>query len=65
MKKERRNEIAWDLLVYKASREPIHLGQGSLRELGNIAKAIGVSVDELKEFTKELIDELVSKTFGD
>ena len=64
MNKERRNEIAWKVLLWKASREPFRLGKDSMRELNNIAKAIGVSVTELKEFGKEVINELVAETFG-
>ncbi len=63
MEKEKRNEIGLKLLRYKMREEGINLSKNTRRELGNIAKEINVSVDDLKEFIKEelkrQIDEML------
>jgi len=57
-------EIALVMLKYKIAKEGIALAELK-RELGNIAKAINIPLDELKEFStvfyKELIEEILNK----
>jgi len=64
MDKERMGEIALVMLKYKIAKEGIALAELK-RELGNIAKAINIPLDELKEFStvfyKELIEEILNK----
>ena len=64
MDKERIGEIALVMLKYKIAKEGIALAELK-RELGNIAKAINLPLDELKEFStvfyKELIEEILNK----
>ena len=53
MDKERMGEIALVMLKYKIAKEGIALAELK-RELGNIAKAINIPLDELKEFRSKL-----------
>ncbi len=64
MKEKRKGEIALSLLKYQISREGVRLTPDIRRELGNIAKATGIPQDELREFGKILIEELLEETFG-
>jgi len=64
MDEKRKSEIALILLKYKIAKESISLAELK-RELGNIAKAIDVPLDELKDFFtilhKELLEEILNK----
>lgn len=57
-------EIALVLLKYRIAKEDISLAEIK-RELGNIAKAINIPLDELKEFFmvfyKELLEKILNK----
>jgi len=64
MDEKRKGEIALALLKYRIGREGIRLTPDIKRELGNVAKATGIPQDELKEFGKILIEELLEETFG-
>jgi len=61
MEKGRRGEIALALLKYQIAHEGIRLGPDTKRELGNTAKFTKISIDELKEFSKELIEETLAE----
>jgi len=61
LSEKRKGEIAYMLLLYRAGKEGIFLNPNSCRELGNIAKAIGVPHEELKEFVREVIKNLTGK----
>ena len=64
MDEKRKGEIALILLKYKIAKETISLVELK-RELGNIAKAINVPLDELKEFFmilhKEILQGILNK----
>ena len=64
MDEKRKGEIAQALLKYRMSREGIRLTPDIKRDLGNIAKETGISQDELKEFMKLFVEELLEETFG-
>ncbi len=64
MDEKRMGEIALAVLRDRVRREPIHLGPNYKRELGNAAKRLGISVDELKLFARTLIGEAVEETLG-
>lgn len=64
MDEKRKGKIAWALLKYRVFREGIRLTPDMKRELGNVAKATGIPLDELKEFGRILIKELLEETFG-
>ena len=64
MDERRKGEIALALVKHHLSREGIRLGPDMKRELGNIAKATGIPLDELKKFEKLLIEELLEEIFS-
>ena len=64
MDEKRKGEIALVLLKYRMSREGIRLTPDLKRDLGNVAKETGIPQDELKEFMKISIEELLEKIFG-
>lgn len=64
MDPKRKGEIAYEFLKYRAKKEGLFLGRNRRRELGNIAKAIGVPLAELEEFGREAVKELSDETFG-
>jgi len=64
MDEKRKGEIALVLLKYRMSREGIRLTPDLKRDLGNVAKETGIPQDELKEFMKIFIEELLEKIFG-
>lgn len=64
MDEKRKGEIALALLKHQMGREGIRLTRDFKRELGNVAKETGIPPDELKEFVKIFIEELLKETFG-
>ena len=44
--------------------EGVTFTSATKRKLGNIAKETGISLDELMEFGKILVEELTEETFG-
>jgi len=64
MDEKRKGEIALVFLKYRMSREGIRLTPDFKRDLGNVAKETGIPQDELKEFMKIFIEELLEETFG-
>jgi hypothetical protein len=61
---QRELKIAKGLLKYIMRQRGITLKPEAKRDLGNAAKAIGVSVEELKEFARPLVQEMVDEQFG-
>ena len=64
MEGKRKGEIALVLLKYRMGREGIRLTPDVKRELGNVANATGIPQNELKEFLKIFVGELLEETFG-
>lgn len=60
----RKLQIAMLVLRHLMHKEGVHLSENVAREINNIAKAIGVSAGELKEFARPLVQELVDECFG-
>lgn len=61
MKEKRMAEIALVILRYQLRKHGLHIEVQSLREAGNIAKASGIPLSELKEFGKKLYDEFITE----
>ena len=62
---ERKLEIATAMLKYITRKRGIHLTENTRRELGSAAKAMGIPVEEVREFAKPLIQELLDEQFKD
>lgn len=65
MDPKRQGEVALKLVRHFLRKRPISLSQESMRELGNVAKAIGLSVEELMQFAKPLMQEVMDECFVD
>ncbi len=63
MDPKRQGEIALKLVKYLMRKSGVTLSQDNMRQFGNVAKAIGVPVDELKQFAKPLMQELLDESF--
>jgi hypothetical protein len=63
MDQKRQGEIAIRLVKHIMRKQGLRLSHNEMRELGNVAKAIGVPVEELKQFTKLLVQELIDECF--
>jgi len=63
MDEKRKGEIALALLKYRMGREGIRLTPDIKRELGNVVKETGIPQNELKEFGRILIEEILEETF--
>lgn len=61
---ERKLEIAIGALKYVMRQRGVTLKPEAKRDLGNAAKAIGCTVEELQELTRPLVQEMVDETFG-
>ena len=63
MDEKRKGEIAYKLLRFELQQDGIQLGPNQKRRLGNIAKSTGIPLAELKEFGKEISQELLEETY--
>jgi hypothetical protein len=63
MDQVRQGEIALLLVKHLIRKRGIMVSRDNMRDLGNTAKAIGVSLDELKQFAKPIIQELLDECF--
>jgi len=63
MDEKRKGEIALALLKYRMGREGIRLTPDIKRELGNVVKETGIPQNELKEFGRIFIEEILEETF--
>lgn len=59
-----KGEIALKLVKYLMRKRGLTLSQDNMREFGNVAKAIGVPIEELKQFAKPLAQELLEECFA-
>lgn len=57
--KERQGEIAVKMVKLMMERKGLELSPNLARELGNIAKTINVPLEELKEFVKPIMQEML------
>lgn len=60
----RKGQIALAFLKHKLRRDGARITPNLRREVGNTAKAIGISFDEAMEFTECLVRELVEEVFA-
>jgi hypothetical protein len=60
---ERKGQIALALVKSRFQDEGIRLKPDLKRDIGNQAKKIGVSTDELLQFVEELTREMVEQIF--
>jgi len=63
MTKERKGEIALDLLMDQKMQQGIRF-TGMKRDLGNISSRTGIPIEELKEFVKDGIMTLTEKALS-
>ena len=59
----RKGQIAFLYLKNKISEEGVRLTPNMRRQIGNTAKAIGISIEEATEFVEIIVRELVEETF--
>ncbi len=64
MDPKRQGEIALKMVKYLMSKRGITLSPENMREFGNVAKAIEVPVEELKQFAKPLMQEILDECFA-
>ena len=60
----RKGQIAIAYLKNKLREEGVRLTPNLRRQVGNTAKAIGISVEEAMEFTEITVRELVEEVFA-
>ena len=60
----RKGQIALAYLKNKLREEGVRLTPNLRRQVGNTAKAIGVSIEEATEFAEGIVRELVEETFA-
>ena len=59
----RKGEIALALIKNQMSHDGLRLNSFK-RALGNVAKETGISLEELLEFNRIIIEQLMEETFG-
>ncbi len=64
MDETRKGQIALLYLKNKPREDGVRLTPNFRRQVGNTAKAIGISVDEAMEFSELLVRELVEEAFA-
>lgn len=63
MDEVRKGQIAFAYLKNKLHEEGVRLTPDLRRQVGNTAKAIGISTEEAMEFTEIIVRELVEEAF--
>lgn len=64
MNEKRKGEIALKVVKFLIRKRGVRLSPDSMREVGNISKETGVPVEELNQFAKPLIQELLDECFA-
>ena len=64
LSKTRQGEIALALVKFYLAKKGVRLSPDISRELGNIAKAIGISNEDLRQFVEPLIQDILKKSFS-
>jgi hypothetical protein len=64
MDPKRQGEIALMVLKYLLRKQGIELSRNKMRETSGLAKAIGISVEELKQFVQPLVEEFMRELFA-
>ncbi len=60
---QRRNELAYAFLKLKMSQEGFRLGPQSMRDIGRMAKELGVEFKEARAFVEGVVRELMDEMF--
>ena len=60
----RKGQIAFLFLKHQMSEKGVRLTPNFKREIGNEAKAVGISIEEATEFVESVVRELVEETFA-
>ena len=60
----RKGQIAFLFLKHQLREKGVRLTPNFKREIGNEAKAIGISIEEATEFVESVVRELVEETFA-
>ena len=63
MDEKRLGEIALKIVKHKLHKSGLP-GDGFQRDLGNSAKEIGISVEELRQFYETLLPEILGRLLG-
>lgn len=64
MDEKRKGEIALRYLRWKLREDGVRLTPNGRRQIGNVAKTIGVPMDEAMEFAEFLVREAVDEMFA-
>ena len=64
MDSKRQGEIALKMVKYLMRQKGFTLSPSNMRDAGNVAKTLGISVEELVEFAKPLVQELLDECFA-
>ena len=65
MDPKRQGEIALLFFKMKLREQGIKGGPALLRQLGNTAKTLGISINEASEFVEMMVRELVDEVFAE
>jgi len=60
----RKGQIALLFLKHQLCEKGIRLTPNLQRQIGNVAKAIGISLEEATEFVESIVREVVEETFA-
>ena len=63
MDAKRQGEIALVLLKYFLRKKGFNLSQNMMREFGNTSKETGIPIDELKQFSRPIMQEMLDECF--
>jgi len=64
MDEVRKGQIALLLIKHQLRKKGVRLTPNFKREIGNEAKAIGISTEEAMEFVEPIVRELLEETFS-
>ena len=63
MDAKRQGEIALVLLKYLMRKKGLNLSPSMIREFGNTSKETSIPIDELKQFSKPIMQEMLDECF--
>lgn len=64
MDQQRKGEIALKVVGFLLRHRGLEISKQSEREWGSVAKELGISIEELKEFTQPIIQEYLDEFFA-
>mgnify|MGYP001570258738 CR=1 FL=1 len=63
MDTKRQGEIALVLLKHLMRKKGLNLSPSMMRDFGNASKETGIPIDELKQFSKSIMQEMLDECF--